>query len=988
MRIAMLRRTLPFLLLLQSQAWAVCSSLGAGRWHCPDTGSPATNGVDLFNFLNTQPFACGDTIILYAGIEYLGPNTSSDPQFRLTHQNCAPGQMTQIISSALEEIPFNQKQNLPAYAAKMPSLSTRTGAVFHLYPQNRVTLVTGPTNGWALRGLRITTTQDAYDVSGSVVNLVFGTWVDYNQAANMRTLRTQDIEMDRVIVDGFEFGAYGEPNNSNKNGNAFLSSYNQGISGVFRNFHLHDSFIRATGYYRNTAWQTISAGAAGNPTKLTGTGLPAALGISYNASCTSGCEGWNVSGNCVGACTRVVIRNVGNGSDQWENLNGVRLVRARADGDLDVIQPHLDTDSFNTSNHNSTGWGPFTATGTPQLARAVPSNQQGVLLDHAWDFRIIDTHIEAWGVPIFLGGGSSPSIDPKTVQSGSTATSIILNDSNGLHVGMIFSVDVPGSTVSQYCTPTGACIQAPGNRVGRITAINGNTLTVEPWAQDGIDKAPTVGGQFRYKSWGNRGVEIRGSNLSRGYLHPNAGAGKGASENKSCTNCLIDGNVMGGYLDASNIPRSNVAGTYFTQQTNQSGLTPDHVLENIRYSHNIGFGQLPSGAISGMWHNNINFGDYVHSGGRGEEGVWFEHNVAIGVRTPPNVNGFSHIYFSGARKSNGYRHNTFAVDMGQTESYRFVYHSDCMRFLGQPYAWNGYTDYFGSQNVTVKDNIISYGDGAYLGATDAGPCWPTYQNDIKNNIVIDTESILGNQGALNALFPGNTYQPNYANFWEGPCAYDSWSNCRLKSDHPARGTASDGGDPGADIEAVQDRIHRWSERAGLLVSNLGAANMERNPSNWQTGSTRTGVRFVLYGSTGAACNVQLFTTRNRSALHADTNNAGRQACDRTSSLADGDTVTFVFGAESPLTPSTTYFYRITDGTRVMVGEFQTAPAGSDTARSVQLPAADSVSYSINPDLSGSTTLPAALTHSIPMASGSVVYWRVGAAGQRSLFVAP
>jgi phosphodiesterase/alkaline phosphatase D-like protein len=105
-------------------------------------------------------------------------------------------------------------------------------------------------------------------------------------------------------------------------------------------------------------------------------------------------------------------------------------------------------------------------------------------------------------------------------------------------------------------------------------------------------------------------------------------------------------------------------------------------------------------------------------------------------------------------------------------------------------------------------------------------------------------------------------------------------------------------------------------------------------------------------------------------------------------LVEGDTVTFVFGAESPLTPLTTYFYRITDGTRVMVGEFQTAPAGSDTARSVQLPAADSVSYSINPDLSGSTTLPAALTHSIPMASGSVVYWRVGAAGQRSLFVAP
>jgi phosphodiesterase/alkaline phosphatase D-like protein len=164
--------------------------------------------------------------------------------------------------------------------------------------------------------------------------------------------------------------------------------------------------------------------------------------------------------------------------------------------------------------------------------------------------------------------------------------------------------------------------------------------------------------------------------------------------------------------------------------------------------------------------------------------------------------------------------------------------------------------------------------------------------------------------------------------------------------------------------------------------------MERNPANWQAGSARTGVRFALYGSTAAACTVQLFTTRNRSTLHADTNNAGRQACNRTSSLVEGDTVTFVFGAESPLTPLTTYFYRITDGTRVMVGEFQTAPAGPDTVRRVQMPVADTLSYSANPDMSGATALPAATAHSIPMASGSVIYWRAGSAGHRSVFIAP
>lgn len=113
------------------------------------------------------------------------------------------------------------------------------------------------------------------------------------------------------------------------------------------------------------------------------------------------------------------------------------------------------------------------------------------------------------------------------------------------------------------------------------------------------------------------------------------------------------------------------------------------------------------------------------------------------------------------------------------------------------------------------------------------------------------------------------------------------------------------------------------------------------------------VNFQTFSAIGG-CTVELFTTRNRSTRHADASAA--QSCSRASSVIDGTRVTYVFGAVADLTASTTYFYRITDGSRVMVGEFVTAATGS-AAVNVTAHLYDAAAYdvvvesSVNADMS-------------------------------------
>lgn len=376
-------------------------------------------------------------------------------------------------------------------------------------------------------------------------------------------------------------------------------------------------------------------------------------------------------------------------------------------------------------------------------------------------------------------------------------------------------------------------------------------------------------------------------------------------------------------------------------------------------------------------------GNYVHyHSGKTAERIFYEHNVAVGCEAVAQPQ-FTHIQMLSALNSH-YQHNTFAPNMAQTYDYRFASNSDCIPAGTENFPF--FPEIGRSYNAGVRDNIIGYGNGAYLGNPNTATCWPTIANDIQKNIIVDTESV--GTSTINMAFPNNFPVANYTSFWAGTCAYDSWQNCKLAAENPNRGAASDGGDPGADIEQVRDRIERWSERAGLLQSNPHTALMELNPSSWQVGSTHVAVRFTLTAPL-SACTVELFTTRNRSALHADSNAAERLPCARAGSFVEDNMAVFVFGTFAPLSPSKKYFYRITDGPRVMVGEFSTVGARSGAFLwPLQLPAASTLTYASNADFTGAATLPSSTQHSLPVASGAVVYWRVDASGKKAVSIAP
>lgn len=964
-------RTFLIILLSASQAWATCAETATGSrvWHCANTGDPSADATDVVSFFSSKPFACGDRIILDAGKTYRG-DTAAGVLIPLKPQTGCNGKLTSIEGSRLSEIPKGLKKGLENYRAMMPTIEVATNAAFQLWGEPG-------TNNYALRGIRIT--PQAYTVANRIriAVLVFNNEFPWS-AANLAVAQPKNIELDRVIAEDYEQSAYGYANTSNTDGNAFVRSVSLGIDGPFKNLYVHDSFFVLDGYTNSggtsgtTDWINISTVTATNPAVIQGTALTTALGLTYDAGCTGVCGGLDDPAPCKYACKRVVIRGA---TGSWLPLNGPRAVRARADGNVDVFVPNPDFPVGHTA-FDASGFGAFTAA-SPTMASVAGLVQYGIAASAtANNWRIHDNFIETWAMPIFLGGADGPPIDPGVIQAGSTATSLVLNHVRGLRTGMAVTFAVPvGSGPSDYCySPTDGtgCFAVDTWRVGRVTAISGNTVTVEAWGSDGTDgTTPEVGGQAIWETWKIQGIEVRGNEISRGYLQSNASVGKGVAEVKKCITCFFDGNAMGGYMDSNNTMRGNVGGTYFMESSNQGVKDPNYTNHNVRWSNNLGSGQLGGGSASCLWANAM-IGNYVHyHSAITAEKLFYEHNVATGCEAV-SFTTLQHVKTLTALNSH-FRHNTFAPNMAQANDYQFYSNSDCIPTGTSTFPF--FPEIGRNYNVGVKDNIIGYGTGALQGAPNNATCWPTLANDLQKNIIIDTESI--GTSTINTAFPNNFPVANYTSFWAGTCAFDSWTNCKLASGNANRGAASDGGDPGADIEQVQDRLYRWSERAGLIESDMPASpNMRLRNGNWTIGSTAASVRFQLYNSIpSGSCTVELFTNRNRATAHSDASSA--QFCNRTTSVVSGNNVSYVFGGGSALTADTTYFYRITDGTRVMVGEFKTQPAGSGAAVSTyRYSSARTGNLCTDAAMSTScSSISSAATHSVSVPQGALRYYQ-------------
>ncbi|MBI3680138.1 MAG: hypothetical protein HY235_07045 [Acidobacteria bacterium] len=804
-------------------------------------------------------------------------------------------------------------------------------------------------NNWAFRGIAITTAEQVAATQHTYFSVMVASTVPTTNSRKLSDYET-DITFDRILLYPYEEEAHG-PMEAATNEAAFFRSI--GIAFILngRNITIQDSMIKGVGGYNpgTPAVATANSATAASPAVITSPGIAAAFELTAGVSaCSTGCTSdcWTNFG------CRVAVFSGAAGN--WANLNGAKHVVYET---ADSVRVYLG-DSYALSDpkpYDATGKGALS--GTVTLRRGIPIEPfYAILLPTASrNVQIINNFLEAWSMTIFTGGGGyEPTDNTATVQSGSTATSIVLSNVANLNVDDLISVPAPGRSI--YCPSSVKGCWAGGVRAGKVTAINpaANTITVIPWGVDGIDVAPTVGGLARWNGDQTSWFQLRRNTIFRSDGHTLNG--KGYIELKNCLHCLIDGNIL----------TDSAAGNWFLTARTQGGNDPWNRGENLRFSNNI------AGGNNGAPARLILQGEDDEHTSQKSRNVFFENNLMPDMRFPNSAtaNPFNTLsaFDTGTGIINGgWVHNTTFPRAGSS-SHRVYSPTACIDSPA-PYLY--------SSDVVLRDNISGYGEGI---ATT--PCWTNQSSGIKSNVFIATGSAGTSQ--IQSSWPGNFAVPDTSALFAGTCNFANWENCALDAASPYKGAASDGKDVGADVAQIKDRVNGWSEEAGLLTFDPARGALLHTGS-WQVGSTNVAVTFRLFGPL-TGCTMELFTNGGRTSLHPDTASAGEQSCGRSGNLLQDGLVTFVLGSGVALNPSTKHYYRLKDGNRVMVGDFQTVPStGNPPQGLVQVSdptAADLVvEYSNASSFAGaSETAPAAFVSQRAVASfsvpgQSVIYYR-------------
>lgn len=175
---------------------------------------------------------------------------------------------------------------------------------------------------------------------------------------------------------------------------------------------------------------------------------------------------------------------------------------------------------------------------------------------------------------------------------------------------------------------------------------------------------------------------------------------------------------------------------------------------------------------------------------------------------------------------------------------------------------------------------------------------------------------------------------------------------------------TDGKDLGADVDLVD-------EATGGAVS--GTPWLKQSVRVFP-GSTKALVQYTA--PSASACDVKLYTNYARTTLHTDTDAGGEQTDARSGSITSGNYRQLVLGTASALTASTQYWLKVTCESSIAIVPVKTLAAGSGTYNEViKYPSAVTGEYSSNADMSSATSISSSTTHTVPVATGAVVYYR-------------
>jgi hypothetical protein len=104
-------------------------------------------------------------------------------------------------------------------------------------------------------------------------------------------------------------------------------------------------------------------------------------------------------------------------------------------------------------------------------------------------------------------------------------------------------------------------------------------------------------------------------------------------------------------------------------------------------------------------------------------------------------------------------------------------------------------------------------------------------------------------------------------------------------------------------------------------------------------------------------------------------NSGYDLQSRAGNIQDGINRQFVIGRNSSLSPSTLYYYRILCGPEFATGSFTTLSSGGGYTAIIKYSTARAGEYSANADMSSPTAIPSGITHTVPVPTGAIRYYR-------------
>ncbi len=411
-----------------------------------------------------------------------------------------------------------------------------------------------------------------------------------------------------------------------------------------------------------------------------------------------------------------------------------------------------------------------------------------------------NSYLEAWFVPIFFGGsgGESPNIGTlsnvtfsTTNHTGTAQFSTVQN----LSVGNLVAFKTTGGRTPP--TNTAHPNEPVVFQVGKVTSIAGNTVNFSSWGSyDGnllggnpLLQAPDSPGQAQWNGYQNQDITITRNTIMLDFnsaeqvwvqsggsptTQPRstqsvAGNGpKGFMELKMAKNVTIDGNIFDGWMDSITLTARN-QGSSLT-----NGGFPWSGLFNINITNN--------------WFKRVVNWDRIYSTPIG--GPLLQDNEYSDVRSGPIL----------------IQNNLF--DMGVEEIFAGLISADNVSVIhntypGSPASLGNRSLIFAhgapSNNLIFRDNIISNNEYGMNCQIPGGGCFPSLT--MLNNVIVDNRSSAAKASdpPLTTVYPNNSVAANQASIgWTD----QQQANYRLSASSPYRNTASDGTDPGVNLDQM------------------------------------------------------------------------------------------------------------------------------------------------------------------------------------------